>query len=89
MFDFTDDSWKANAAAAGNPKLSATEWSDAGDADESLYATDPYQLMNLNGQADPVEVIVQAVDDLAVDEIVSTESMWVASGRNFTRPLHR
>lgn len=79
VFDFDDDSWKANLAACTDPKLAATEKTDFGDADESLYTASD-DLSDVYSTATAKMFIVQAVDDLATDEIIATADIWIMSG---------
>lgn len=79
VFDFDDDAWEVNLAACTDPKLAATEKTDLGDADESLYVAST-DLSAMNSTTTPMTIAVQAVDDLATDEIMGTEEMTVVSG---------
>ncbi len=79
IFDFDDDAWETNLAACTTPKLSATEKTDVGDADESIFVAS-YDMTNLNSTATEMRVLVQAVDDLGTDEIISTGSFSIISG---------
>ena len=75
-FDFDDDTWQASPT---NPKLAATEKTAPGDANESFYVAS-MDLSDLNDTGTPLTIVVQAVDDLATDEVVTTEEMRVANG---------
>lgn len=77
-FDFNDSTWKA-AGTETTPKLAATEVTAAGDANESLYAASQ-NLATLYNTAAPKEFIVQAVDDLATDEVIGESSIFLSSG---------
>jgi len=79
VYDFDDDSWEANLAACTDPKLAATEKTDMGDADESLYVAS-YNLATIYNSATAKSIIVQAVDDLATDEAIAESEIVVASG---------
>ena len=79
VFDFDDGVWEANLAACTDPKLSATEKTDLGDADQSLY-TAGLDLADLYIGATPKEFTVQAVDDLGTDEIISTKALVISVG---------
>lgn len=76
LFDFDDDTWQASPV---NAKLAATEKTAMGDADESLYIAS-VDLADLYNSATPRELVVQAMDDLATDEIIQEAEFWVASG---------
>lgn len=78
-FDFDDDTWEATLAACADPKLAATEKTDMGDGDESIYVASA-NLVNFNNTATPLAVVVQAVDDLATDEVISEMTVWVVAG---------
>ena len=78
-FDFDDNAWETSLAGATTPKLAATEKTDAGDADESLYVATT-DMASMNNTATPLEVLVQAVDDLATDQVISEQACWVVSG---------
>ena len=79
IFDFFDDTWKANLAACTDPKLAATEKTDFGDADESTYVAS-LDLARLYNTATAKMFHVQAMDDLATDEIITTDEIWIYSG---------
>ena len=79
VFDFDDDEWEANLAACADAKLAATEKTDMGDADESLY-TASYDLATIYNTAAAKMFIVQAVDDLATDEVIGEDELWVFEG---------
>lgn len=76
LFDFDDDTWQASPV---DEKLAATEKTAMGDADESLYVASQ-DLDDLYSTVAPRELIVQAMDDLAMDEIISEESFWITDG---------
>ena len=76
FFDFDDDTWQA---APTTKKLAAAEQTEMGDADESLY-TASTDLSDLNSTSTPLNVIVQAVDDLGTDELISTSEMVITAG---------
>ena len=75
-FDFGDDTWQASPT---DPKLAAAEQTEMGDADESLYTANT-DLANMNDTSTAMEVIVQAVDDLATDELIGTSAITVING---------
>ncbi len=75
-FDFDDDTWQASPTT---PKLAATEQPEMGDADESLY-TAGTDLSDMNSTSVGLTIVVQAVDDLATDEVIATDAMIVADG---------
>ena len=79
VFDFDDDAWEANLAACTDPKLAATEKTDPGDADESLYVAS-YDLATIYNTATAKAFVVQAVDDLATDEVIAEDEIWVYEG---------
>ena len=79
VFDFDDNVWEVNLAACTTPKLAAVEKTDLGDADESLYVASS-NLTNMYNTATAKEFVVQAVDDLATDEVIATESFQILSG---------
>jgi len=79
VFDFDDDAWETNLAGCADPKLAATEKTDMGDADESLYVAS-YDLATLYSGSAVKSLIVQAVDDLATDEVIAEEELLIASG---------
>jgi len=79
VFDFDDDTWETNLAACTDPKLAATEKTDPGDADESLYVAS-YDLATIYNTATPAMFIVQAVDDLATDEVIAEGELWIYAG---------
>jgi len=74
----THSAWEASPH---DPKVPATEETIAGDADESLYAA-TVDLALLYNSATPKAFAVQAVDDLATDEIISVGEITLSSGRN-------
>ena len=74
----THSAWEA---VPHDPKVPATEETIAGDADESLYAA-TVDLALLYNSATPKAFAVQAVDDLATDEIISVGEITLSSGRN-------
>ena len=74
----THSAWEA---VPHDPKVPATEETIAGDADESLYAA-TVDLALLYNSATPKAFAVQAVDDLATDEIISVGEIALSSGRN-------
>jgi len=74
----THSAWEASPH---DPKIAATEETIAGDADESLYAA-TVDLALLYNSATPKAFAVQAVDDLATDEIISVGEIILSSGRN-------
>ena len=76
LFDFDDDTWQA---APVDPKLAATEKTDMGDADESLYVAS-YDLSTLHSGSTAKMLVVQAVDDLATDEVITEEEILIAAG---------
>lgn len=80
VFDFDDDTWEANLAACADPKLAATEKTDVGDAANSLY-TALLDLAILNDTDTPMQVVVQAMDDLGTDVILSWLGFWIANGQ--------
>ena len=79
VFDFNDDTWAANVGAATTPKLSGTEKTDFGDADQSYYIGS-YDFSDLNATTTAIEIIIQAMDDLATDEIITEAEAFVVSG---------
>ena len=79
VFDFNDNSWKANLGACTTPKLAATEKTDFGDSDESLYIAST-DVANMNATSTAMFIAVQGWDDLATDAIIGTEEMVVANG---------
>ena len=84
-FDFDDDTWVATVAAAVNPKLSATENADFGDADESMYVAS-VDLSDIYSDTTRKTFIVQAIDDLATDEIISAVEIIIAAGASTETP---
>lgn len=80
VFDFDDDTWEVNLAACTDPKLAATEKTDVGDATYSLY-TASLDLAAVNNTDTPMQVVVQAVEDLATDVIVNWVGFWIANGQ--------
>ena len=72
-FDFNDNTWQASPV---NEKLSAAEQTEMGDADESIF-TASVDLSLLNSGASVAQIIVQAMDDLATDEIIGDAEMIV------------
>lgn len=80
VFDFDSNSWAANLGAAVQPKLAATENTDVGDADESLYVAS-VELDDLNSGNTPMKVLVQAVEDLATDELLVEAEITITAGR--------
>lgn len=83
-FGATPDAWAANVAACVEPKLSATAKTDYGDADESYYIAS-YDMTSVNSTATPKQILIQAVDDLATDEIITEAEAWVVNGVLLTR----
>lgn len=80
LWDATNTVWNDPAnVAAGAEKISATEIASAGDGDESSYVAS-VDLSDLYNSAEPIELLVQVVDDLVTDELISTISVWVAGG---------
>ena len=79
VFDFDDDTWEANLAACTTPKLAATERTDLGDADESTYVAGT-DLADMYNTAAAKQFVVQAVDDLATDEVIATAGFNISSG---------
>ncbi|HUU99257.1 MAG TPA: hypothetical protein VM487_26285 [Phycisphaerae bacterium] len=79
VFDFDDNAWEANLAACTTPKLAATERTDLGDADESTYIAGT-NLTNMYNTAAAKQFLVQAVDDLATDEVIATAGFSISSG---------
>lgn len=86
VYDFDDDAWEANLAACTDPKLAATEKTDMGDADESLYVAS-YDLATIYNTAAAKMFVVQAVDDLATDEVITEDEIWIWSGERITGGL--
>ncbi len=80
ILDKSGKKWKVNLAACTQAKWQATERTDLGDADESLYAIS-FDLMDLRDRNPKQEFLIQWVDDLATDEIIDTESFWVGYGK--------
>jgi len=83
VFDFDDDAWEVNLAACTTPKLAATERTDLGDADESTYVAGT-DLTDMYNTAAAKQFVVQAVDDLATDEVIATAGFLVSSGTRVT-----
>ena len=79
VYDFDDDTWKVNLAACTDPKLAAVENTDMGDANESLYVAS-YDLATIYNAAPVKSFVVQAVDDLATDEVISQTELTISSG---------
>ena len=80
ILDKHDKTFKVNRAACTQPKWQATERTDFGDADESLYAVS-FDMTDLRKTNPKQEFLVQWVDDLATDEIIDTEAFYVANGQ--------
>lgn len=75
-FDFADNTWQASPV---NEKLVATEHTDMGDADESVYQAE-IELNLLYSGSGTRSVIVQALDDLATDVILSWGTINIVGG---------
>jgi len=84
MFDFDDDTWQVSPTTPG---LAAVEDTNFGDADESIYVTAATSLTNMYNSAAPRELIAQAVDDLATDEIITEGGFIVSSGELVSFPV--
>lgn len=80
IFDFDDDVWEANLAAATTPKLAATENSDLGDATNAVYRATA-NAANFNASSTPMRILIQAVDDLATDIIIQTTEVLIVNGQ--------
>ena len=80
VFDFDDDTWEVDLAACTDPKLAAAENTDVGDATRSLY-TASLDLATVNDTDTPMQVVVQAMDDLGADVILNWLSFWIANGQ--------
>jgi len=78
-FDWDDGAWETSLGACTTPKLAATEKTDAGDADESLYVAS-CNLATVYNTATAKVFIVQAMEDLAADTIVARMEVWIAAG---------
>ena len=80
ILDKSGKTFRVDRAACAQPKWQATERTDLGDADESLYAI-PFDLTDLNRGNPRKEFLIQWTDDLATDEIIDTEAFFVANGQ--------
>ncbi len=80
ILDKSGKAWQTNLAACTQPKWQATERTDFGDADESLYAIS-FDLMDLRDRNPRQEFLIQWVDDLGTDEIIDTDVFWVGMGQ--------
>ena len=80
-FDWDDNTWETSLGACTDPKKAATEKTDAGDGDESLYSAS-VNLASLANSSTLKRFVVQAVDDLGTDEVISEMEFWV---RNYRR----
>lgn len=76
-FDFNDNTYQTSPV---NEKLAATEQTEMGDANQSLY-TASIDLSLLNSTRTTAFIIVQAVDDLATDEVILSFEMKVTNGK--------
>ena len=79
-WDFDDDQWETTLAGAADPKLEATEKTDAGGADRSVYMAS-YDVSNINSTTTPKKVLIQAVDDLAADKLIGETEVTIVSGQ--------
>lgn len=79
VFDFDDDTWKADVASCTDPKLAASENTDVGDADESEYKA-TLDLSAVNASPDSLSVLIQVVKDAATDELLGAMGAWIAGG---------
>lgn len=77
-FDFDTNEWVASVAAAVNQKLSATESTDFGDDNLSVYKAS-LNLALLNPAATSMGIIVQTCDD-ATDEVLGEKDFWIVAG---------
>ena len=78
-FDFDDDAWETSLGACADPKLAATEKTDSGDADESLYVAST-NLATMYNTAASKRFVVQAMEDLATDEVIAEAELWITAG---------
>ena len=79
-WDFDDDQWETSLAAATTPKRATTEKTDGGGAVDSIYTTS-YDMATINNTTRPKKILVQAMEDLTMDEVIATQEAIIAEGK--------
>jgi len=79
VYDFTSGGFKKTWADCNDPTLRAVAVPEFLGATNGLYRAE-VELGNINGESEPMEVILQAHDE-AANALISTTSIYVVDGK--------